>query len=205
MFNESGLHGVRTVTAQAALALSGEALSASFFAVESDAAAGATSMSRTDKTALDVKYTGTGISDLVIYQGAGRSLLNLARGSITNTRDESIGFSFDATQTPQYATETSSDYLTNVAAVDFDTDAVLSQSAPTAPDVTAIDSSACEATPTTVLQYVDRPEDNSTFSAARASCMAVPADKNVVMCDSLREVEHAINDAMHADAVAEQR
>ena len=200
-YAEAGQIGQLSAANQSALSISGNELIASFFAAESGLDQLNNSMSRSDKTALDVQFSGSGISDLVIFQGAGRSILsmsgtNSAGASSSNINDRTIGFNFDSNASPQYATVSSSSYVTNIGAVNFLTDPVLKQASPTAPDIASIDQSPCAAKPTTVLQFIDRPEQNGVFSAALKSCNAIPARDHRNMCDSLRNLEHGINNAM---------
>ncbi len=198
----AGGFGQLTTTEQGALTITADELKATFFNSETGTDGKGNAATRSDKSVLDVQYSGTGTSDLVIAQGAGRSILTMAGTvggvAITNTNDHSIGFAFDNTQTPQYTTVTSSTYLTNIASIDFTTDLILKATAPTAPDMTTIDDTGCTATPTTVLNYVDKPEDNTTYAAALASCNVFPAEKSANMCDVLRNVEHDINGALKA-------
>jgi hypothetical protein len=180
---------------------------ATFFAIESGTDAGSNRLSRTDKTALDVQYTGTNAHDLVIYQGAGRSIISINATSTsgspaTNNADKTTGFSFDATSSPEYATVSTSNYITNINAIDFAKDAVLSQTTPAAPDLSKLDDSPCGGNPTTVLQYIDKPEQISAFSTAMTSCNSTPLKDGRTMCDRLRNLEHMVNEAMEERRIA---
>ena len=197
-YNEAGTMGDRAGTNQGILKIIDNELNATFFGSESGTDQGGNAMVRTDKTALNVQYTGGSTSDLVVFQGAGRSIMTMTGGSHTNIADHAIGFNFDNTASPNYATTTSSDYVTRIAAVNFATDPVLSLAQPTAPDVTTLDSTPCTATPTTVLGLTDRPEDNSVYGAALSACNSFPAEKSGNMCDSLRGQEHKVNEGMKA-------
>ncbi len=203
----AGTLGTLNSSNQGALTISSNELAATFFSSESGTDKGGNTIKRSLKTALNVQYTGSSTTDLVIYQGAGRSVTsfegtNPEGAAFTISNDQTTGLDFNNTLAPQYTTVTSSTYLTSVAAVDFSADVILKQTIPTDPDMELIDSAPCSATPTTVLAFVDKPEDNTTYSAALASCNSFPAEKSVNMCDDLRNQSRTVNNAMRARKVA---
>ena len=201
-----GAFGQLTSTEQGLLNIQANELSATFFSKETGNDKAGNAGTRTDKTALDVQYTGSGTADLVIYQGAGHSQLSMSgtigATAISNSNDHTIGFTFDDTVAPNYATEATSTFLDNVAAIDFTTDAMLSQAEPTGPDMATIDSTACTATPTTLIGYVAKPETSAVYTDAVKACAATPAEKAASMCDGLRDDEHRANVGMQARKVA---
>ncbi|MCX6106915.1 MAG: hypothetical protein NTY08_13905 [Proteobacteria bacterium] len=199
-YSGGGTFGSFTSSDQGKLTISGNLLNAIFFSSHSGTDGNGRSMAGTIKDALSVEYTGTGSDSLVIYQGAGKNTGTFAgkdgSGSdFTNSRSDTIGFSFDNTASPQYKTETTSTFLDTVNAIDFATDPILSQTEPAAPDTT-MDATKCTATATTVLNFA--PNSESFMKAAKATCDTFPQHDNARMCDSLRSLEQRFHNAEHS-------
>lgn len=144
-------------------------------------------MTNSNKSYGEAQFTGTTFADATIYQGAGRTKGTFNDGTHSNSMDQSVGFEFDNTATPQYNTKTSSSYITNVAAMDFAADSLLSKAAPTAPDLTSMVDTDCAQTPSSVYSITK----NANMEAAQAACdnHFHGGDR---LCDGLRDQENSV-------------
>lgn len=173
-------------TMEGLVKISGDTLSSKLF-MSGTFTSGTTSMTHTSKSYGEAQFTGTNFTNAKIYQGAGRRVGTFNDATATNSMDQSVGFEFDNTATPQYKTITSSSYVTNVAALNFEKDAILSKAAPSEPDVTSILDSACAQTPSSVYKM----NQNEATKAAQTACSNNfhGGDR---LCDGLRDQENSV-------------
>lgn len=182
-----------TQTMNGSMTISDGALAVKLISTGSFTPSGAaTAQTNSSKSYGKVQYTGTKFSDAVFYQGAGHRVGGFDDGAgHANTMDQSIGFEYNSSKTPQFDTITSSTYITDVAAVTFATDTLLSQTAPTAPDVSTLVDTDCAATPTSTYTIVA----GTGLSAANDSCSnRFGGGGN--LCDVMRDSESKVWDAL---------
>ena len=151
------------------------------------------------RNAISVQFNGTGINDLVVYQGAGknRSVMTGTHNgnSISQDRTQSIGFDFNNTVSPQYTTVSTGTYVDNVAAVNFATDSILSQTAPADPVLTLASDANCQLTADSVIGMAQG-------SFAKMAAISAECNTNKIgesqsrLCQTLREGENAVQFAI---------
>lgn len=178
--------GTSTNSMEGLIKISGDTLSSKLFMTGTFSNNG-TSMTMSSKSYGEAQFTGSNFTDATIYQGAGRRVGTFNDGTASNSMDQSVGFEFDNTATPQYKTITSSTYITNVAALAFESDAILSKAAPGVADVTSMVDTDCSQTPASVYKM----NQNAATKAAKTAC-----DNNFHggdrLCDGLRDQENKV-------------
>ena len=187
----SSNQGSLTITPQSVL-------NAIFMQTNSGTDPNGNAMNNLQKNVISVSYSGTKLSNIVIKEGAGADLSTF-NGKFgdgnngSNTHTGSIAFNFDNTKIPMYTTQTASDFLTTVNAVNMATDPILKQSAPAAPDTT-MDANACTAAPTTVLKMTAGAKP--IMDSVMGSCNDNSHKNNGNLCEGLRNAQQTVNNAV---------
>ena len=101
-----------------------------------------------DKSASVVRYSGSDMSNIKIFEAAGKKDYNWSNGTDTFDSDESIVFEFNENENPKYTTISSSELSTQLDSIDFSTDSILNA------DLSAIapnlEANPCSQTPSSV-------------------------------------------------------
>jgi hypothetical protein len=148
----------------------------------------------TDKGASVVRYTGSTMNDVSIYEGAGKRSGSFDDGNNSDTFTEDVGFEFNEDAAPQYDTVTSSDYITAVNEIDFATDELLKNDSPQDPDASSVDdNSICSQTPVSVYKL---DMSQAGMQDVASSCEVGFRDGDRI-CDALRNQENKVWDAVH--------
>lgn len=140
-------------------------------------------------------FSGTTGDDIQVYQGAGYqygSVSNSSLGSTAFERENTVGFEFDNTKTPQYNTVTTGDYVDKVKTLSAGIatlDPFTGLTAPGLPDALPEDATTlCAKTADTVVKA--KPREDAVIVAIEKSC----SDKRQLakgrsLCDAIREGE----------------
>lgn len=150
-----------------------------------------------------VQFTGTDAGSVAILQGAGHmtGTFKDPDQSSSDSFDEIIGFEFQESASPRYATVTSSTLLTDVNAANFTTDDLLKNSAPIAADADikalAVDT-ACAVTPTSVYTL---DVTSAAFGEIDSLCENHFSEGSRI-CNALQEKEQQIFSALRAKTEA---
>lgn len=107
------------------------------------------------KVVAKTKFTGEKAASVAVTEGAGRDVSSFKTGALAEqTVEHSIGFEYQESATPRYATVTTSSLIDAVAAVDFATDVTLKETAPVAPDMTLLSDADCDSSAATSVAVV---------------------------------------------------
>jgi len=157
------------------------------------------------KSYSEVRFTGTSSSDVKIFEGAGRTTGTFKDSTRTETDsfDEKIGFEYQDSASPKYATTTSGTYVTNVNAFDFAADAITGLTAPASPTASIASSDRCAGSVDdgTVQASYLLDVTSEAFAAIDQTCSNEFSEgKNI--CNALEEQEQQVWNALRQSEAA---
>lgn len=192
---DKGAEGSTTHAFNASLEISGDILTSKFIGQNTFTDLEGKLSSGTNRGGTSLRFAGTKASDVVIYEGAGSHKGSFTRGTeAAFEHSDVVGFEYDETQAPKYVTVDTSTYLDTVNAFDFDTDPILSLTAPAAPDASLNDATNCALTADSTY-FING--QAPALVDAKAACEP-HFDRADGTCNELQNQEHAIWDAIKA-------
>ena len=157
-----------------------------------------------------VRFSGDSSSSVAVYEGAGRTIGSFKDPDQSSAQsfDEQVGFEFQDTSSPQFATVTSSTYINDVAAIDFGTDSLLLNTTPLGVDAAikalSADSdcagSVADGTVEAVYRIGGVPADMAAIDAKCENHFDGGSD----ICNALSQQEQSVFSALRQKAAAGQ-
>jgi hypothetical protein len=162
---------------------------------------GSVTMSNTQKGVSYARFSGTDMSNIVVYEGAGYQYGKGSSSGVSSQTFENeakIGFEFNNTASPNYASVTSGTYVDKVTTI---SDALATTTpfsigaAPTAPTSLPADATTlCTATPTTIARIS---MDGAAVKAIMESCEGKRSGFGGSICESIRTYDGVIMSIMN--------
>ena len=153
-----------------------------------------------------VRYSATDQSDVVIFEGAGKSQGTFKGSfdgeSFTDKFTESVAFEYDEDASIKYKNVDSSTYLTEVTAKDFATDDFLKSKKPSDPDTSGLTDSVCDPASIASTYKLDM-TDETTGQAVQKIMESCDSgmdqqEGGSKMCEELRNIENDVMDSLHS-------
>lgn len=197
--NKNELGDSATQTFNARIDITGSSLSTTFIGQDEVVVLGQSAVSSRKGLAMTT-FTGDKAANVAVSEGAGKQSGSFTVGTAAaQSIAEALGFEYQADALPRYTTVESSTLLDAVNAVDFETDAILKQSAPADPDLALVSDDDCDVTEAVATAIVSLASPTLADAVKECETKFVKMDE---ICKAVDAKERDVFAALQADRAA---